>query len=119
MGQMRAHLRAILNVDAPRLVDEYAHEPAAGRVVPIDQLVAQRGQRAFQNIGQLQQWRRHETEKVKKKWAVEPISYRLHPSRIIAKIPADLKGAPTPDAAPRPRADPGPRRLIPPALTIG
>src|SRR6185369_11283142 len=99
MGQMRAHLRAILNVDAPRLVDEYAHEPAAGRVVPIDQLVAQRGQRAFQNIGQLQQWRRHESEKVKKKWAVEPISYRLHPSWIIAKIPADLKGPPSPGVA--------------------
>jgi hypothetical protein len=42
---------------------------------------------------------RHESEKVKKKWAVEPISYRLHPSWIIAKIPADLKGPPSPGVA--------------------
>src|SRR6476646_10602387 len=99
MGQMRAHLRAILDVDAARLVDEYANEAAAGRMVPVDQFVAQRGQRAFKNVGQLQQWRRHESEKVKKKWAVEPISYRLRPSWIIAKIPADLKGPPSPGAA--------------------
>ena len=41
MGQMRAYPRTVLDVDATGLVDEHAHQSAGGRVVAIDQFVAQ------------------------------------------------------------------------------
>ena len=51
--QVTAHARAILDVDAFRLVDEHADLTALRRQLDVDQLEAQRGQRALQKLGQV------------------------------------------------------------------
>src|SRR6266704_2061014 len=53
MREMIARVRTVLDVDAAGLVDEYTHEPAARVHLAVDELVAQRGQRAFQQFVQL------------------------------------------------------------------
>ena len=51
--QMVRDARAILDVDSARLVDEHPHEAAPRRAIPVDQLVAERGERAFEQITQV------------------------------------------------------------------
>ena len=52
--QVIRYPRAILDVDAARLVDEYADEPAPRRHVPVDELVPQCRYRTLQKITQAQ-----------------------------------------------------------------
>src|SRR5881394_1513792 len=61
MRKMIAHVRAVLDVDTVGLVDEYTHEPAARVHLAVDELVAQRGQCAFQQFVQLH---RHDRKKM-------------------------------------------------------
>jgi hypothetical protein len=48
-----ADARAVLDIDALRLVDEHADEPALGRRLDVDQLIAHPGQRAFEERVQI------------------------------------------------------------------
>src|SRR5438132_7246508 len=89
MREMVAHVRTVLDVDAARLVDEYTHEPAARVHLAVDELVAQRGQRAFQHFVQLH---RHDLKNRKSK---KKMGCRAHFSYlsdvILPEIGSDLK----------------------------
>src|SRR6266568_4733449 len=86
---MIRHARAILDVDAGRLVDEHAQQPASSRHVPVDKLVAQRGKGPLQYLSQFH--RRPKIEKAKKNGLSSP--FLIFPTEhIVPKKRGRLKG---------------------------
>jgi hypothetical protein len=87
--QMIAHAGAVLDVHATGLVDEHAHEPAPCGGFAVDELVAQSGQRAFQQFVQLH--RHPEKHKSQKKNGLSS-PFLLLIGRYLTRIGAQVEG---------------------------